>query len=70
MSTPLSAPAMGRLALIRYLYIQGVDQSEQPEPMALLSILTFHDAVEMFCHLACEIGLRRAALRSKLWPLS
>ena len=43
-----------RLALIRYLYNTGVRQSQQPEPLAGVSILTFHDSIELFLQLACE----------------
>lgn len=43
-----------RLALIRYLYNNAVNQSRQPEPMGATSILTFHDSVELFLGLACE----------------
>lgn len=43
-----------KLALIRYLYNNAVNQSRQPEPMGATSILTFHDSVELFLGLACE----------------
>lgn len=43
-----------RLALIRYLYKAGVEQSNQPEPLNTLSLLSFHDAAELFLHLAAE----------------
>lgn len=45
---------MRRLAFIRYLYDLGRQQSLQPEPMCAIALLNFHDAVEMFLHLACE----------------
>jgi hypothetical protein len=43
-----------RLAFIRQLYQQGLEQSHLPEPLALTSVLTFHDAVELFLVLAGE----------------
>src|SRR5438874_2645254 len=46
--------AMRRLAFIRYLYTLAVKQSMQPEPLGAASILTFHDSVELFLHLAYE----------------
>ncbi|MGA2298773.1 MAG: hypothetical protein ABSG15_14595 [FCB group bacterium] len=43
-----------RLALIKYLYKIGLDQSKQVETIASFSILTFHDSVEMFLKLIAE----------------
>ncbi len=43
-----------RLAFIRYLYKVGVEQSNQPEPLNAVSLLSFHDAAELFLHLAAE----------------
>jgi hypothetical protein len=43
-----------RLALIRYLYNVAVQQSGQPEPFGLVSILAFHDCIELFLQLASE----------------
>lgn len=43
-----------RLALIKYLYKLGIDQSKQSEPMAAFSILHLHDSVEMFLKLLAE----------------
>jgi hypothetical protein len=43
-----------RLAFIRYLHRVGLEQSQQPEPLQSASILTFHDAVELFLHLVFE----------------
>lgn len=45
---------MRRLAFVRYLYSQGVEQSRRPYPHAAVSLLTFHDAVELFLVLAYE----------------
>jgi hypothetical protein len=55
MSSPtLDAPTMTRLALIRLLYQQGVEQAAQPEPLSLFSLLAFHDSVELFLVLAAD----------------
>ena len=43
-----------RLAFIRHLYKVGVEQSNQPEPLNTMSLLSFHDAAELFLHLAAE----------------
>lgn len=43
-----------RLALIKYLYGVGIEQSQKPEPLCSISILTFHDAIELFLQLAAE----------------
>lgn len=46
--------AMERLAFIKYLYSVGVEQSKKAEPFCWASVLTFHDAVELFLELASE----------------
>jgi len=43
-----------RLSFIKYLYIVATEQSDKPEPLCNASLLTFHDAVELFLQLACE----------------
>ena len=43
-----------RLAFIKYLYNVGIEQSQRPEPLCSASILTFHDAIELFLQLASE----------------
>ena len=43
-----------RLALIKYLYKMGIDQSKQSDPIASFSILTLHDSIEMFLKLLAE----------------
>jgi len=43
-----------RLAFIKYLYRLAVEQSKRPEPLCSASILTFHDAIELFLQLASE----------------
>lgn len=45
---------MQRLALIRYLYTSGVEESRRPEPLNAASILTFHDSIELFLEVASE----------------
>jgi len=46
--------AIERLAFIKNLYSIGVEQSKREEPLCWMSILTFHDAVELFLALASE----------------
>ena len=43
-----------RLAFIKYVYNLGVKQSQQPEPLGAVSILTFHDSIELFLQLSSE----------------
>jgi hypothetical protein len=50
----LDPHVMKRLAFTRLLYQQGIDQSHLPEPLTFTSVLTFHDAVELFLVLAGE----------------
>lgn len=45
---------MERLAFIRMLHQQAVEQSKLPEPLNFTSILAFHDAIELFFLLAAE----------------
>lgn len=45
-----------RLAVIKQLYLQGVQQSYEHEPLNGFSILSFHDSVEMFMSLCAEIN--------------
>ncbi|WP_316236595.1 hypothetical protein [Bradyrhizobium sp. SZCCHNR1015] len=54
MSPPLSRDLIRRLAFVRYLFEMGLDQSHQPEPFGAVSLLTFHDACEMFLQIAAE----------------
>ncbi|MEV6831226.1 hypothetical protein [Amycolatopsis sp. NPDC051102] len=51
---PLDANVMRRLAFIRFLYDQSMDQVNQPEPLPATAILSFHDAVELFLRLSAE----------------
>jgi len=50
----LDEAKMRRLAMIQYMYTMAVDQSHKPEPLNMVSILHFHDAVELFLALASE----------------
>lgn len=43
-----------RLALIKYLYKLGLEQSKQVETLSAFSILFFHDSIEMFLKLIAE----------------
>jgi len=43
-----------RLSIIKYLFNSAVEQSHKPEPVKIFSLLTFHDAIELFMQLACE----------------
>ena len=43
-----------RLSYIKYLFLKGEELAKQAEVVAGFSILTLHDAVEMFLMLACE----------------
>lgn len=45
---------MRRLAVIKQLYLHGIAQSYEVEPMNGFSILSFHDSVEMFMKLCAE----------------
>src|SRR6266487_1507086 len=50
----LDEAEMRRLAMFQYLYTMAVDQSHTPEPLNMVSILLFHDVVELFLLLASE----------------
>lgn len=43
-----------RLAFAKYIFCLGKSQSLQPEPLCGLSILSFHDSVELFLQLALD----------------
>jgi hypothetical protein len=43
-----------RLSFIKYLFLVGLAQSYQPEPLCGASILSFHDSVELFLQLSLE----------------
>ncbi len=43
-----------RLAIIKYLFNQGIEQAKRSENLSSFSILSFHDAIEMFLKLYSE----------------
>lgn len=43
-----------RLAFIRYMHTLAAEQSRQAEPFCAVSVLTFHDAIDLFLQLAKE----------------
>lgn len=48
MTTPrIDAMTTKRLAFVRLLYQQKVDQAELPEPLIFSSVLAFHDALSL-----------------------
>lgn len=49
-----SPDAIARLAFVRYVHTVGIEQSKQPEPMAALAVLSFHDCADLFLQLAAE----------------
>jgi hypothetical protein len=53
-SKPISPQNMKNLAFIRLLHRQGIEQSLLPEPLSFTSVLTFHDAVELFLIVTAE----------------
>jgi len=50
----LNQVILKRLSFIKYLYQLAIDQSNQPSPQNSASILTFHDAIELFLQLSAE----------------
>jgi hypothetical protein len=54
MTTTVDSLTMARLALIRLLYIQGVEQSHLPSPRAYSGILILHDSVELLLGLVAD----------------
>lgn len=50
---PLTAATIRQLALIKYMFRQGSEQSHQPSPLFVVALLHFQDAAESFLHLAC-----------------
>lgn len=43
-----------RLALIKYLVTQGNNHSRMHEPINALSVISYHDAADLFLQLAAE----------------
>jgi hypothetical protein len=50
----LDLAKMNRLAFIRLLYLQGIEQYRKMRPLSAASILTFHDTAELFLILAAD----------------
>jgi hypothetical protein len=53
-SQALNQNTVRRLAFIRFLHGQGLEQAVRPQPLAAAALLSFHDAVEMFLLLTAE----------------
>ncbi len=51
---PASPEVIARLAFVRHVQSVGIEQSRQPEPMAALAVLTFHDSADLFLQVAAE----------------
>jgi hypothetical protein len=54
MAPPLDQHTVQRLAYVRYLFREGVEQSKQPPPLRSRAITSFHDAVENFLGLVAQ----------------
>ncbi|MBK3572606.1 hypothetical protein JHN63_01955 [Streptomyces sp. MBT65] len=54
MSASLKPLTVQRLAYVRYLYQEGIEQSRQPSPLRARAITSFHDAIENFIGLTAE----------------
>ena len=50
----IAANTTRRLTFVKHLYGVAVEQSHQPEPLAAVGLLTFHDSTELFLRLATE----------------
>ncbi|GAA3140375.1 hypothetical protein [Streptomyces echinatus] len=48
MAPTLNADVVQRLAYVRFLYREGIEQSRQPAPLRSRAITSFHDAVENY----------------------
>jgi hypothetical protein len=65
---PLNQTIVSRLAFIRFLHHQGVQQSRLPEPQSSVSVMTLHDAVEAFLLLVGEhVGSPGSREFEKYW---
>jgi hypothetical protein len=61
MAPSLDPLTVQRLAYVRYLYCEGVEQSRQPAPLRSRAITSFHDAVENYLgtvvqHLSIDVS--------------
>lgn len=50
---PLNVPTVRQLALIKYMFMEGLSSSRKPSPLFVTALLAFQDAAESFLHLAC-----------------
>jgi hypothetical protein len=67
-----SPAIMSRLAFVRLFFMQGIDQSHQPEPLNVSSVLTLHDTAELFLQVIAEyrgINLPRFVQFPEYWKL-
>jgi hypothetical protein len=53
-SQGLSPQVVRRLAFVRFLYAQGLEQGRRPQPFATTALLSFHDAIELFLGLTAD----------------
>jgi hypothetical protein len=63
---------MSRLAFVRMFFQQGIDQSRQPAPLNVSSILTLHDTAELFLQVIAEhrgVNLPRFVHFHEYWKL-
>jgi len=51
----ISTDGIQRLAFIKYLHHLGIEQTKLPDPLCSISILTFHDSVELFLNLISDL---------------
>lgn len=66
----LNPKTVNRLAFIRFLHHQGVQQSHLPEPQSSASVMILHDAVEAFLLLAGEyLGSPGSREFEKYWDV-
>lgn len=66
----LNQKIVSRLAFIRFMHHQGVQQSRLPEPQSSASVMTLHDAVESFLLLAGEhLGSPGSREFEKYWDV-
>lgn len=67
-----SPAIMTRLAFVRLFFQQGIDQSRQPDPLNVSSVLTLHDTVELFLQVVAEhrgVKLGKFVAFTEYWKL-
>jgi len=63
---------MSRLAFARMFFQHGIDQSREPEPLNVGSVLTLHDTVELFLQVVADhqgVNLPRFVQFTEYWKL-